>query len=285
MRRKIFQEKFIDFINTFSIWVVLGSFSTYLFFGMLYGLKPNYDVGLILSLSMWVIYTIDHLIDGYKLKEQAFSIRHKQHYLYKNWLIVFTIISSIVICYLVFFKMPKHYFQMGYVLLGLTIFHFVINSLIKRRAKNRVFLKEVFISFVVTLGFAGLPLGSNNLIIPDGLYILVLSFFCINLSNLLLFSYFDFESDERSNFLSAAHVYGKEVSRKVAYILNISSLLAIGVLAFNNLFQIGALMVLVLMNLTLLFIALNPSTFKDKDRYRFYGDLIYLYPVVILPFL
>jgi hypothetical protein len=39
------------------------------------------------------------------------------------------------------------------------------------------------------------------------------------------------------------------------------------------------------MHLTLLGITIYPSYFRTKDRYRFFGDLIYLYPFVVFPFL
>ena len=43
--------------------------------------------------------------------------------------------------------------------------------------------------------------------------------------------------------------------------------------------------VVLLMLLTLFIISQFPNYFSQNDRYRFYGDLIYVYPLAVMPFL
>ncbi len=285
MKRSDNFPNLFDFINTFSIWVVLGSFTTYSYFALVYGFQPDFQAGVILALSIWVIYTVDHLLDGYKLKGKAMAKRHQQHYQLRGWLMVLVALSSLAAIILVFTHLDRNYFTFGFLLLGLTVMHFLINATISNKTKNRIFLKEVFIALVVTLGFAGLPLAINPSQIDSSLIPIIASFFFINLANLLLFSYFDYESDERSNFLSAAHIYGKDVSRNVAMVLLI---LSIGIQIYLGAIQglsLAVWLTPISMAGTLLLLVFVPSFFQVNDRYRFFGDLIYLYPAVVIPLL
>lgn len=285
MKRSENFPNLFDFINTFSVWVVLGSFITYSFFALVYGFQPDFQAGVILALSIWVIYTVDHLLDGYKLKGKAMAKRHQHHYQLRGWLMVLVAISSLITAILVFTHLDRNYFTFGFILLGLTVVHFVINASISNKAKNRIFLKEVFIAIVVTLGFAGLPLAINPDRIELDLVPIIVSFFCINLANLLLFSFYDYESDERSNFLSAAHVYGKNVSRYCALGLLILSVCVQVFIGLTRDFPIAVWLIPIIMAATLILLVSSPKYFQVNDRYRFFGDMIYLFPAIAIPYL
>ncbi|MEY2924150.1 MAG: hypothetical protein RLZZ337_698, partial [Bacteroidota bacterium] len=118
---------FVNFINTFSIWVALGSFITFYFFSLSLGPTPNVVAGVILSLSIWVIYTLDHLLDSFSIQGLNTSLRHTEHSKYSRLLMTVCCIISIVIVYLVFYRLEKKFFNHGWTLLGLTIIHFLFN--------------------------------------------------------------------------------------------------------------------------------------------------------------
>jgi len=285
--KRLFDKlSFIDFVNAYSLWVVIGSFVTFCFFSKIFGITPDYVAGAVLALSIWIIYTADHLFDGFKLKDQAISMRHKLHFEHRKILLPLILFGFIACIILVFGMLSKDYFKLGWFLCILTLIHFIINLAISKKYKNRLFLKEVFIAIVVTMGFSILPLTATLVYNwMSNLSIVVVAFFLLNLSNLLLFSYFDFETDEKSNFLSAAHVYGKEIALYIARIaITISIVLIVYLIYKQDLSLLGGI-IIVLMNCTLLHISIYPDKYKQRGLYRFWGDFIYVIPAIAIPFL
>ncbi len=87
---------FLRLLNTLSIDVVIGSiFSSYLVVKLL-DVEPTWAFWIVLPVSVWIIYTLDHIIDAYRLKKQANTFRHFFHYQYKKTIIVTIAIISIL---------------------------------------------------------------------------------------------------------------------------------------------------------------------------------------------
>ncbi|NNJ55765.1 MAG: hypothetical protein HKP14_06520 [Bacteroidia bacterium] len=274
----------IDFVNTFSIWVVVGSFITFWFFSLCFGQEPDKIAGLILALSIWIIYTLDHIIDGYKTKGNSLALRHNLHYRYKGWLILLITAFSIIVLYLVYDKLRIEYLRFGFFLFLLTGIHFILNQTLSKKISRKVYIKEVFIALVVSLGFCGLPLCTTAVQEwPDYFTILFVAFFFLNLCNLMLFSFFDFQEDLESNFISSANTFGPQ---KALIWAKISSIFSIVLVLLTPLFyktDLSIVGVLLLMHGVLLLICFYPEYFKMYGRYRFWGDFIYLLPVLALP--
>lgn len=276
---------FVNFINTFSIWVALGSFITFYFFSLSLGPTPNVVAGVILSLSIWVIYTLDHLLDSFSIQGLNTSLRHTEHSKYSRLLMTVCCIISIVIVYLVFYRLEKKFFNHGWTLLGLTIIHFLFNFMAPSTLKKRFIFKEIGIAFIVTAGFSALPLaGLNNTNLPLNYIHIQTAFFLINLANLLLFSYFDFDADSSNNFTSAAVLFGKKKVLNVAKFCVTLAAIILLILIYTSSHTI-VLITLLGMNAVLACICWFSNRFVSNDLYRFWGDFIYLLPLLALPFL
>ncbi len=286
MKRKSSYSKFIQFVNTYSIWVAVGSFSTYLFFSNIYKAHPNYLVALGLALGVWFIYTLDHLLDGVTLKERAVSIRHKEHFDNKKTLKTLLALVAFVLLTIAFL-IPQEYYRFIGVLVSLTSIHFAMNYLVSESVKRKIFLKEVFIALVVTLGFAYTPLLEleDKYTFGSISNYLILIFF-VNLANLILFSLFDKDADKMSATLSIARFYS---NKTLQFFIGLSLLISLGYAMVLYLGCSGistvAFAIILCMQLTLFVISQFPAYFRINDRYRFYGDLIYVYPLFALPFL
>jgi hypothetical protein len=180
---------------------------------------------------------------------------------------------------------PAGYYSFIALLAALTLFHFVINYLVPHRVKRLLFLKEVFIAFVVSIGLAasatigdGMTNASQN-IVPFWIFLF------INLGNIILFSYFDREADKRSKTLSIAGLYSDKTLKIIIYLcLLVSTSLGIWDVV-NEKMALGSFSIFLLMQITLLVIALFSERFKTNDLYRFWGDFIYVYSLFALPFL
>ena len=285
MERNSIFSRFINFINTYSIWVALGSFSSFLFFSKLYDKEPNLIVSMGLSLGVWAIYTLDHLLDGIKLSGKATTLRHQKHFENQSIMIWILALVSIFLAVL-FFWIPTIYYELIYLLTFLTGLHFVINYLIPKSLKKKIFLKEVFIAAVVTVGFVLTPYVEVSLKnIEQDCQHLLLIFFFINLSNLMLFSFYDKESDESAGTLSLAGFYSNRTLQTFIYLSTISSGSFVAYAYVMGFVSAISTIVFVAMLVTLGILNIRTDYFKKDDRYRFYGDLIYVYPLFALPFL
>jgi 4-hydroxybenzoate polyprenyltransferase len=148
------------------------------------------------------------------------------------------------------------------------------------------YLKEAFIALVVTIGFVVTPLiGNESTLVINQLIYAFIIFYFINLSNLLIFSSFDKDRDQKDNMITIAHLYSLSKLRRLIY-FGIGTSITVSIVSFSIGFITGvSFFVFMSMHLTLLGITIYPSYFRTKDRYRFFGDLIYLYPFVVFPFL
>ena len=285
MKRFYSYQSILNFIITYSILVAIGSLSSYLFFSNLFDVKPNYVLALGLSLSLWIIYTLDHLLDGLSIGKDASSIRHREHFLKHKQMIRWMLFGLIILIGLSFW-VPQVYYGYVLFLFILTLLHFCINYFLSRKYTFLRYLKEIFVALVVTIGFIITPLIGNeeSLNLTQLIYIFIIFYF-INLSNLLIFSFFDRDRDHRDNMLTIAHLYSHRKLKRLIY-LGIGMSTTILVISYiNGHLTLISFFVFASMQLTLLFITSFPSYFKFSDRYRFFGDLIYLYPIVVFPFL
>lgn len=274
-----------NFINTYSVFVAIGSLSSYLFFSELLNVKPNYIVATGLSIGLWVIYSLDHLLDGLSLGEKASSVRHREHFL-KHKQITSLILIGIVSLIGLSFWLPFIYYNYIVFLCVLTLIHFLFNYTLSIRFVALRYFKEVFIAFVVTIGFVITPVVEDHSSIDmNQLEHVFILFYFINLSNLFLFSYFDNEHDQKDNMITIAHFYGLGKLRNLFFFGIAISFVFLGISFINGYVDGISFTLFLTMQITLLIIIVFPSFFGTNDRYRFFGDLIYLYPLAIFPFL
>lgn len=285
MKRNYSYHSFFNFINTYSILVAVGSFSSYLFFSDLFNVKPNYIVASGLSIGLWVIYTLDHLLDGLSIGVNASSVRHREHFL-KHKLITRLILSGLLSLIGLSFWLPETYYSYILFLCMLTSLHFWINYTLSVRFIALRYFKEVFVAFVVTIGFVITPtFEAQSDINANQVICVFLFFYLINLSNLFLFSYFDKERDQKDNMITIAQFYGLEKLRGLIYLgIGVSFIVLVISFMYGHIVGVSFLIFLA-MQTTLLGIIIFPSFFRTNDRYRFFGDLIYLYPLITFSFL
>ncbi len=274
-----------NFINTYSVFVAVGSLSSYLFFSKLLDIKPNYIVATGLSIGLWVIYTFDHLLDGLRLGDKASSTRHREHFLKLKQITRLVIIGLASLIGLSFW-VPFIYYNYIVFLCVLTLIHFLINYNLSIRFVVLRYFKEVFIAFVVTIGFVITPvLELHSSIDMNQLIYVFMLFYFINLSNLLIFSYFDNELDKKDNITTIVHFFGLVKLRGLIYSGIALSFIILTISYMNEEINEVSFYVFLSMQVTLMGIIIFPSFFGTNERYRFFGDLIYLYPIAIFPFL
>ncbi|MCF8303051.1 MAG: hypothetical protein K9I94_07230 [Bacteroidales bacterium] len=239
---------------------------------------------IILPLTVWAIYTTDHLIDGLKVKENAKTLRHYFHYIHAKKLAVAgalsaTIAISLAIAY---FNILLIYFGLG---LGMVVLLYFVVIKISENKQYWLFQKEFTIAFAYTAGIWGAPviIAHFNLNLIEWLMIGV--FFLIALSNLLLFSWFEYDVDKNSNFKSFVRMIGKQNTTVILRYVFLTVLiveLTLTVKLFNDAGNTAPAIILLMMTVVLSTLFLAPKFFVKKHKYRFAGDCIFILPIMLL---
>ncbi len=267
------------FINALSLDVAFGAVFCS---GILYktlNIKADENTQLLLGLSVWLIYTLDHLIDSQKIDETGQSFRHLLHKKYFYAISTIWIIILITTGYLTLFKIPSSIIIPGFALLSFIVFHFLANQYLK---PNSFFLgKEVRIAFGFTSGIALAPLILSGKI-PLEVQLVILFIFLLALINLLVFSISEKEYDQKHNLPGIAQLWLENRIRNYIHFFSILCFL-LCILLFSlssvGLFKISV--ILLAMLFVLYFSFLKMDKLKKDELYRFVGDGTFLIPIAI----
>ena len=256
--------------NLLSIDVALGSVCSALFFAHILQVHIL-SYGLIaLGLSVWGIYTADHLLDALKIKLPAATARHRFHQ--QNFktllitLVVVMIINGIIILFI-----RHRVLVAGLYIAAIVGIYFLINRYLK-------FMKEVFIAVVYTIGVLLPSISVTLQPVHEWPWLIIVSFSATALINLILFSWFDHARDLRDGNISFVTVLGERTSRAVIVLL----FLVVLILSVMSLSTAG--FVILLMNALLLVTFIFHRYFSVHDRFRILGDFVFMLPLVYLLF-
>jgi hypothetical protein len=265
--------RFYRLINVLSLDVAIGAVICAAFFAKILevGVWPT---GLTcLGLSVWLIYTADHLIDGYGLKGEASTQRHRFHQKYFSPLVIIFLFILVIDITLVMF-IRKDLFTGGLILASLVVVYFLVQRWL-------YFLKELVGSLLYTAGVL-LPMwsfypGKFSLFVTGLCGLLFLTAFI----NMILFSLFDHEYDLSHRHNSIVTSFGARNTRKLLPLLFALVLSLAVYLLFLEPYRWKQVLIMLTMPVLLLIIFLTPGWFLQWDRYRLVGDAVFLIPIVI----
>ncbi len=256
-------------INTLSIDVVLGAVCCALFFArllqvslLLYGIVS-------LALTVWIIYTADHLLDAKRVEGIATTRRHHFHQQYFSLLSICLLLAMVSNIVLLFFIRERVLLGGLFLICGVSIY-LLLHTYLKVP-------KEVLISILYTCGVLLPSLMVTPVIWHELPYVLIAQFALSALINLLVFSWFDYERDRQDGFKSMATMWGRTNTARLIYVA-----------AFINtaLFFIsedrsasGVPVAVAVLHLLILYRA---DFFGKDDRFRLLGDASFMLPLFYL---
>ncbi len=235
-----------------------------------------------LPLSVWVIYTADHLLDAYRLQGKASTPRHLFHHQFfcpLTWIWGGGLISCLT--WIPYFA-PKEMWFFGFAMGGVVLIHLGLVYLIGDRT-SLLFIKELGVGGIYSLGVWGAPLVSNWGNWPMATESLLLQFFLLALINLLLFSWYEHHIDERDGHTSFVRAIGPQRASWLILSL-IVFVVGIGITQVQELSSPIFWLIqgcYALMLLVLGLVAFGHSFFGKNERYRVWGDMVFLFPFVI----
>lgn len=260
-----------QYVNILSLDVVAGAVVSALFFGRFLGVTLPGNSVAALALTVWIIYTVDHLRDAMTIPKIASTDRHRFHQRHFRKILGMLMVVAILDAVLVS-SLSADLLRMGAVLGLIVLLYLMLQRYLK-------FLKEFFVACLYT---AGIILPSLTIAHPDIQpihYLIFGKFFMTALMNLLLFSLFDYQEDQHQKQHSFVTWFGPGSTRGgivLLALLNIAS--GFRVWAFDARVAI----VFILMNLVLLVVLLFGRALVTNNYYRILGDAVFLIPGLYL---
>ena len=269
-----------DYLQIFSIDIVLGACAGMLFFDRLIDADLRLLLYLLLGLAVWCIYAFDHLLDARQIKKEASTPRHAFHQKH-FWVLAFLLVVLGSIGLGLAFYLLKIKFILFF---GLAIGCLILLSfmLLKIFPSTWVFLKEISISIFYVGGVMLAPYFHNNLIkIPQAFWLLGLAYVLVAWFNTLYLGILDQESDKEDGLYSFALAVGKDRSIKLLYGLMAFKLVYIVslYLLLHSRFHFHISIVLI-MALIHCIVFLEGRTNKDGIRRRL--DACFMLPFLLL---
>ena len=280
---------FAKYYNLFRVWsldVVAGTLMVGLFFIRILHVEPTGWWWPILALAVWIIYTLDHLLDGMKGKNsQPVIYRHNYHFRHKKVLIITVGILSVVTLWAGISYLHWEIVKRGIFLFAIIVLYFLLVHLIQR--KNHFFnQKELLIAGAYMAGILLAPAYWNKNPVTAQQIILIVVMTLLTWAEGILASWFDYENDLHDGHASFTTTFGKQHTGYFLVILHglIFLLLIINVFFAENRLQLFAIVIESFMNLALLLLLLFPDVMQKNDRYRILGEMVFWLPGLIIFF-
>lgn len=266
-----FVNRLYQRINILSLDVVVGSLISALFFAEIFHAQVNAYVLSALALTVWVIYTIDHLRDAKNIKVPASTDRHRFHQRHFKTISILVAVMLAIDVVILFF-LPAPVLRAGFAL-GFVVFLYLV---FQRYLK---FLKEFFVACLYTAGvlvpsFTGIAENAAPLH-----YLIIGKFAIIALMNLLLFSLFDLEVDRSQQQHSFVTWFGARSTRYGILLLGLMNICT-GIWLLGT--DAALAVIFISMNLLLLGILRFRKSLVYNNYYRILGDAVFFIPVFYL---
>lgn len=260
-----------QYVNILSIDVAAGAAICGLFFARIFRVSVSPYALITLALTVWIIYTIDHLRDAREIRTVAATDRHRFHQQHFKTMITIALWVTVADFALIWF-MPERVLTAGIILWAIVLVYLVFQRYLK-------FLKEFFVALLYT---TGVILPSVAVLTSDMSFVhavLIGKFFITALMNLLLFSLFDYQEDQHQKQHSFVTWFGTVSTRRGILFLGLLNIL-LGILLWS--FDASVAVIFIAMNLSLLAILLFRKQLVLNNYYRILGDAVFFIPIMYL---
>lgn len=235
---------------------------------------------IVLPLSVWVIYTADHLLDAHRLKDQAHTPRHLFHHQYFRVIGLCWMIGFLACIALVPWFLTREILYFGFVMGMFVLAHLGLVKLIGNRI-SWLFHKELGVGLIYAIGIWGAPSLMCMSSFSPVILIPFLQFLLLALINLLVFSAYEWDTDELDGHTSFVRAIGLFNSRLLIGLLMLS-IIGLGMTMISSrpiTIKLLAIQGTYLLMLIVLFlVSFFPKWFSQDERYRLWGDAVFIFP-------
>ncbi len=261
------------FLNLLSIDIAVGAIAGALYFAWVLHVQVRPHAIASLGVTVWVIYTADHLLDAWKVKGRASTDRHRFHQDHFQILVVLLVVAMVVVFILILY-IKRPVFFAGLFIIAIVALYLLFHNKLR-------FLKEVFVALLYCVGVLLPSVTVTEVPLTASYYALFSSFFLLALINLLLFSLFDRKDDEIDKRQSFVTIVGEPTTRRMINALSIVNTVLLCYLLWQWTIAL-VVIILIVMSIILGLIMVFKKWFEINSRYRLIGDAIFLIPLLHL---
>ena len=284
MKTKANTYPLIETLQFLSIDVVLGSIAIGYMTTRILNVDTNPMWLLILGMAVWVVYSLDHIVDSTKKKDKAIIQRHRFHFIYQKPIIIAIIIIGSTTMVLSYIYLDPQIIIWGIILSMIICCYFIVLYLLKN---NRLALlqKELIIALIYTSGITMASLYWFGSLPSFPVLIIIFSVFLLAWSEGIMNSWFDYDDDIIDGHNSFSIIVGKKNTRRflvlVHMFIEIVVLLVLLTMTLSNII-IFSLLIILIMNLLLGLIILFPNSKISQNYHRVIGELVFILPGLII---
>ena len=264
--------RFYRLLNILSIDVVLGAVCCAAWFAKYFNVELRVYALICLGLTVWVIYSADHLMDAIKVKGEASTLRHRFHQKHFKSLLLVLLLASGVDFVLLFF-IRAQVLHAGIFLICIVLIYLLLSRWL-------TYLKEIAVAGLYCGGvlLPALSLKHSNLDVTD--LFVMLCFFLTALINVIMFAWFDHALDIRDGNNSFSTEFGKDFTQKLLIMLFMLQVIFLIILIVFKSFS--PFIIFVSMNSILYLLLIRSTQFNRAEYYRLLGEAIFLIPALFL---
>lgn len=262
-------------INILSIDVAIGACIMASFVAGMFGESVPTITLLTLFLSVWIIYTVDHLYDARNIQHTSHTQRHRfhqQNFVELKVMVFFGLLIQLGLLFL----LPPTIIKKGFIMVGIVLLYFFLLWLFRQK---RIYHKELLIAIVYA---SGVFLPTFNLLefaFSFDLLIVFLQVCSLAFCNLLTFALLETHSDHLDRQSSIALSIGVEQTARVLYgtlFMGLLTTLVFFVTAETPSLRIGQLILLLMFLISVGILRI--SWFRKRERFRYWGDAVFIFP-------
>lgn len=265
-------NRFYRLLNILSIDVVLGAVCCAAWFANYFDAELRVYALLCLGLTVWLIYSADHLLDAMKVKGEASTLRHRFHQEHFKKLTILLLFASVIDFVLLFFIRAQVLYA-GIFLICIVMVYLLLSRWL-------TYLKEIAVAGLYCGGVLLPSLSLKESVMGMSDLFVLLCFFLTALINVIMFAWFDHELDIRDGNNSFSTKFGKDFTRKLLIMLFVLQVVILGVLVVVKSFL--PLILFGIMNSILYLLFMRANAFSKAEYYRLLGDAIFLIPALFL---
>jgi 4-hydroxybenzoate polyprenyltransferase len=269
------------FIRLFSLDIIAGAIAALAFSSSVMGIDLPRTYYTVLALTVWLIYTADHLMDGAKTRGKSSSETHNFFYTYKIPIILVFLIVLVFTFRLSMYRLDEKIIEFGMTPFAAVVVYLLLNRYYGN-APKWFFIKELWISLIYTLAiWGGAVIYAGDKVSPVQI-LMIVAFTLIVLSNVLIYSIYERESDLSDDNKSIVRDFGLGFAVNSALIsLSLSIVCALCALIFLG-SELVYVIPIVLISASMLLIIRFPEIFSRGKLYGIVCDLLLLLFLIVL---
>lgn len=259
------------FIHVLSIDVAVGAVIGALFFANLFQVTLYTQGLVVLGLTVWAIYTADHLLDAWRLAGAATSQRHRFYQEHFGGLL--SALAGAVVTIVILLPSIRTPLIVNGIYFSMAVLVYLVVS------HKLLYLKELAAGVLYSGGVClpALSLSSGPIDLARGL--VVIQFLLVVWMNLLLFAWMDYDTDRADRQPSLVTLIGRPAAKALVValllVLLTSNLMVTGQYA-------GQRSVLAAMGLLLIALVWPQRNARSDLTYRMLGDAVFFLPALLM---